>query len=162
MYKEFINIAQNSSPIDTYEQEDKGHGRIEIRKVSIYSVMPNDVTALWKNCNRFVIVERQRTLNGETSQETAFYLSDLQSTDAKLFYNTVRGHWGIENRLHYVKDVVQNEDNNKVTSGNAPVTISICGTIAINIHRKNGNQSITYGQIIFGADIPLVLKSIRN
>ena len=157
-----MNATQYSSPIDTYEQEDKGHGRIEVRKVSIYSVAQNKVTALWKNCNRLVVVERKRTLNGETSHETAYYLSDLQSTDAKLFYNTVRGHWGIENRLHYVKDVVQNEDNNKVTSGNAPVSISICGTIAINIHRKNGNQSITYGQIIFGADIPLVLKSIRN
>lgn len=160
--KEFAYAATNVIPLDTHETEEKGHGRIEWRKVSLFEVLPNAVTLLWKNCNRYIVVERKRTIQDITSYETSYYLSDVERNSAAFFGGAVRGHWGIENRLHYVKDVVQNEDNNKVVSLNAPVCISVCGTIAINIHRKNNHQSISYGQIKFGADIPLIIKYIRT
>ena len=62
----------------------------------------------------------------------------------------------------WAKDLVHNEDNNGVTSGNAPVVLAVCSTIAINIHRKEGYDSISYGQIKFGARVADILKIIKT
>ena len=68
----------------------------------------------------YLVVERWRTEKGIESYEKALYISNLQLT-AKEYYEGTRGHWGIENRLHYVKDVIYRKDNHDVTSRNAPV-----------------------------------------
>ncbi|MDZ8066276.1 MAG: ISAs1 family transposase [Nostoc sp. DedQUE08] len=52
------------------------------------------------------------------------YISSIVST-AKEFAHGIRGHWGIENRLHWVKDVVLNEDNSTIRMGKAPANLSI-------------------------------------
>ena len=52
---------------------------------------------------------------------------------AEKFAQGIRGHWGIENRLHWVKDVVFQEDNSKIRMSNAPANLSVMKAIAINI-----------------------------
>ncbi|MBD2604039.1 transposase [Scytonema hofmannii FACHB-248] len=47
------------------------------------------------------------------------------------FAQGIRGHWGIENRLHWVKDVVFNEDVSTIHMGNAPANLSVMRTIAL-------------------------------
>ena len=54
-------------------------------------------------------------------------------------------HWGIENSLHYVKDVTFKEDHSKIITGNAPENHSIVRNIAINIFRENEFESIISG-----------------
>jgi len=71
-------------------------------------------------------------------------MSDLD-LNAEEFHQGIRGHWGIENRLHWVKDEIHKEDKNKIRCGTGPVAASIFSSIAINIHRKNGNDSISEG-----------------
>ncbi len=144
-----------------YEHENKGHGRLEKRCVKVYQSSDNPKLAVWEALKTYIVVERWRTEKGVQSQDKSLYISDLQLS-AEEYYEGTRGHWGIENRLHYVKDVVHNEDKNGVTSGNAPVVLAICSTIAINIHRKEGYDSISYGQIKFGARVNDVINIIKN
>ena len=86
------------------------------------------------------------------------YISSVLSSDAEFFHNGIRNHWSPdsyrdENKLHWVKDVIHNEDNNRMNTNNGPINQSIISTIAINIHRKNGNSSITDSQTKFGANV---------
>lgn len=161
MYRDIEHTAASTAHLDSYEQDDKGHGRIEKRNVKTFDTSDNPKLAVWAGLKTYIVVERWRTEKGVESHEKSLYISSLQLS-AKEYYEGTRGHWGIENRLHYVKDVVHNEDNNGVTSGNAPVVLAVCSTIAINIHRKEGYDSISYGQIKFGARVPDILKIIKT
>lgn len=161
LYNDIEATAASSTALSVFEEENKGHGRLEKRRLSVYEASDNPKLEVWRGLKSYIVVERWRTEKGVQTQEKSLYISDLQLS-AKQYYEGTRGHWGIENRLHYVKDVVHNEDNNGVKSGNAPVVLSICSTIAINIHRKNGHDSISYGQIKFAAKVEEVLRIIRT
>ena len=89
-------------------------------------------------------------------------MTDLFQTDSQFYYKGIRGHWKIENSLHWVKDVVHKEDKNRIRTGNAPVNCSVISTIAINIHRKAGNWSITEGQVRCNANFRSLFDQIRT
>lgn len=161
LYTDIEQTALTAPCLSTFEQENKGHGRLEKRRVKVYKASDNPPLAVWEGLQTYVVVERWRTEHGVQSQEKSLYISDLRLS-AEEYYEGTRGHWGIENRLHYVKDVVHQEDNNGVTTGSAPIVLAICSTIAINIHRKEGHDSISYGQIKFGARVGDVLKIMRT
>jgi predicted transposase YbfD/YdcC len=161
LYKDIEQTAATAPYLSTFEQENKGHGWLEKRCVRVYQASNHPHLEGWADLKTYVVVERWRTENGEQSQEKSLYISDLLLS-AQAYYEGTRGHWGIENRLHYVKDVVHNEDNNGVNTGSAPLVLAICSTIAINIHRKEGHNSISYGQIKFGARVQDVLKIMRT
>lgn len=76
-------------------------------------------------------VERE----GEIQHETRYYLCSIQLT-AEMFGRAVRGHWGIENRLHWMLDVVFREDLARLRSGNAPANMAIVRHTAINLLSK--------------------------
>lgn len=78
-------------------------------------------------------------------RQVAFYISSLVNSAAD-FAKGIRGHWGIENRLHWVKDVIFDEDHSSIRMGNAPANLSVMRTIALNLLRRYGYSSITSGQ----------------
>jgi predicted transposase YbfD/YdcC len=161
LYKDIEQTAATADCLDSHKSDDKGHGRVEKRRVTVYNASENPKLKVWMGLKTYIVVERWRTEKGVEKHEKSLYISDLQLS-AQAYYEGTRGHWGIENRLHYVKDVIHNEDNNGVTSGNAPVVLAVCSTIAINIHRKEGYDSISHGQIKFGARVPDILKILKT
>ena len=54
----------------------------------------------------------------------------------------IRGHWGIQGRLHLVRDVAFNEDHHRARTGNAPGNLAVLRNTAITLHRQNGATSI--------------------
>ncbi|MDW7692610.1 transposase [Flammeovirgaceae bacterium SG7u.132] len=100
--------------------------------------------------------------NGEGHHSDRFYMSDLFRCDAKAFHTEIRGHWTIENSLHWVKDVVHNEDKNRIVSDNGPVNSAVFSSIAINIHRKFGSHSITESQVVFNTNIKELFSCLRT
>lgn len=83
-----------------YSTSESGHGREEIRHYLTLSDICNqiDKSEKWENLNSIGMVESVRLENGKTTVETRYYISSLNS-DAKLFGDSVRSHWGIENSL---------------------------------------------------------------
>jgi predicted transposase YbfD/YdcC len=73
-----------------------------------------------------------------------FYISSM-TADARHFSQRIRDHWQVENRLHWVKDVVFKEDSAPLCSGHAPENMAILRTMAINLLRLNGFTSMTQG-----------------
>ena len=100
---------------------------------------------MFPHAEQIVRVYRERcTLdNVMFSNETAFYLTSLPTTlaDAAALDRLVRGHWGIENRIHYVRDVTYDEDRSQAYTGNGPRTLATCRNLAISALRLHGHTN---------------------
>jgi predicted transposase YbfD/YdcC len=77
-------------------------------------------------------VETEVERGGKIEHEIRYYLCSIRMT-AELFGQAVRGHWGIENRLHWVLDVVFREDLARLRSANAPANMAIVRHTALNL-----------------------------
>ncbi len=125
-----------------HETTDGDHGRIEVRRHAV----SHDVSFLQTN-RRFpgeprfpglkaiAMVEAEVERGGKITRERRFYLSSL-TLDATLFAHAVRSHWHIENRLHWVLDVVFHEDLSRLRSGHGPQNMATVRHIALNLLRK--------------------------
>jgi predicted transposase YbfD/YdcC len=93
-----------------------------------------------------VRVDRERcTLDDELiSTETAYYLTSLPEhlAGSVELDRLVRGHWAIENRVHYVGDVTFDEDRSQAYTGNGPRTLATCRNLAISALRLHGHTNI--------------------
>lgn len=119
--------------LPSFEHVDFGSGRIERRRCYVESELAlYDGLADWQHLRSIVMVEASREIAGKTSTETRYYLSDLE-LGAEGFNGLVRGHWGIENSLHWVLDVAFAEDRQRVRSGNAPDNMTTLRKLAMQM-----------------------------
>ena len=114
--------------------EDAGHGRTERRVV--VAVPANDVlpsVERWAGLQSFVLVERTRCVgDGPATCERWFYLTSLPYTKVKAIAGYIRGHWAIENNLHWCLDVQFGEDASKVHQGAAPENLGLLRRFVLN------------------------------
>ena len=144
MYRQIqINTGNDHTCIGSFTQTAQARGRTEVRQVFVYKDT-RCISAEWAGLRRLIRVERDIRKKGEQSHETAYFIRDIQSNNAAFFANHIRNHWAIENRLHWVKDAIMNEDRSGTTGGMAAENISIIRNIAINLFRCNGHQSVKY------------------
>lgn len=123
---------------DYYESElEKDHGRIEQRRCWV----TEDIDWLegredWQNLKTIVMVEAEReVIGGKTSVERRYFISSLEA-DAKLLLRCVRGHWGIENQLHWCLDIGFREDANRVREARSAENLTTLRHIGINLLKQ--------------------------
>lgn len=162
LFQEVQRIIVDQPPLDYFEIYEKGHGRQSSWHVSVFDAQQSRKAQEWKNLRRAIHVHRIRKENDEETHTNSLYISDRFETSAEFFHTGIRGHWGIENRLHWVKDVIFNEDKNKIREGTGPIVASIFTTIAINILRKEGFDSITDGKVFAQANIENFICHLRT
>lgn len=136
LYRDVVDYFSSIEQFEhsSWEEWDKGHGRIEHRICWATS----DIEWLkrehsWAKLTSVAKIVSTRTIKGKTSTDTRFYISSLLP-DAELLCRAARSHWGVENQLHWVLDVVFNEDKSCIRSDHAPENMSILRRFAINIH----------------------------
>jgi predicted transposase YbfD/YdcC len=120
-------------PYDLYETDEQSHGRHERRRywvVSNVSSLPE--RKKWANLTAVGCVESQRTIGDKITTERRYYLLS-QILEAPRFAQTVRGHWGIENRLHWVLDVGFREDESRGVLGHSAENLAVIRHIAVNL-----------------------------
>jgi len=162
LFHEIQGAIVEQAPLDYFEAHEKDHGRHSTWYVRVFDASRSAGADEWKGLRRFVHVHKCTVKNGKESHSDRLYMSDLHRTCARSFHNGIRGHWTIENSLHWTKDVVHNEDNNQIRTENGPVNSAVLSSIAINIHRKNGEWSITENQIRFGTNVKELFNLIRT
>lgn len=116
-----------------HETVDGEHGRIETRRY--WHVNAPDYVkekADWPGLASLGMCEARREVNGEVSQEKRYYLCSL-AVDSHRFAEAARGHWSIENSLHWILDVVFREDDARVRVGHAAENFGLLRRMAINL-----------------------------
>ena len=120
------------------QSTDKGHGRIEHRRLSSTTEL-NDYLD-WPGVRQVFMLHRRRTVQGKISVEEVYGITSLsrQQADAKDLLALARNHWGIENSLHWVRDVTFGEDACRVRTGQAPRFLAACRNLAIGLLNRAG------------------------
>ena len=125
-------IWQNCKSYDeTWEYD---HGRYEVRKCQIVSAsefLSPSLLAKWEGIKTLVRIDSQRTIKDVTTSQTRYYISSEEQIVA-YYNNAVRGHWGIENLLHWHLDITFKEDANRARSGFAPQNLNILRKMALH------------------------------
>jgi predicted transposase YbfD/YdcC len=125
--------------------EEKEHGRLETRRVfSIGDIDKIDGLGLekWPGLQSVTMIESIRDIKGNVTTEHRYYISSLPA-DAEKIGCAIREHWGIENSLHWVLDVVFNEDNARNRRGNSAANMTIIRHMAVNLVKKNKASKIS-------------------
>lgn len=162
LYEAAAQVSSAQQPLSVFEESESGHGRQSRWRTSVFDASEHPKSKEWAGLRRFVKMERSGTRKGKDYTEVSYHISSLEEGRAEVFYLGIRGHWGIENKLHWVKDVVHGEDGNGVKKNNGPVNISVVSTIALNIHRQHGHESISLGQIKFASNVKELVNIIRT
>lgn len=123
------------------------HGdRIETRRLWVSDVVVGYTD--WPHLAQVCRLERIVHRKGKTTREWAYAVTSLRPRHAspELLLKLWRGHWGIENRLHWVRDVVFDEDRCQVRSGAAPQALAAMRNLAIGLLRFAGFPNIAAAQ----------------
>jgi hypothetical protein len=112
---------------------DKGHGRMEYRRL-LSTTMLNDYLD-WPDVGQVFELERVRVVKGKTEVQVVYGITSLgrDEADAKRLLGLARGHWGIENKLHYVRDEALGEDRCRVRKGAAAQVLAAVRNVAVHL-----------------------------
>lgn len=134
-----------------YSKVEKGHGRVEKRTLESspalreymqeYLHWPSGEQVMRRTCRRVILK------TGEVSEEVKYGVTSLrwEEADAEELEGLWRGHWTIENRVHYVRDVTIGEDANHTRVGNAPQVLAALRNAILNLIRAKGWTNIADG-----------------
>ncbi len=144
-------IAETQKPWERFVDIEKARGRITCRIVSVFTDL-RGIELDWAGVQSLIQIERIGIRSGKKYLMANYYISSLVS-NATTFANKIRQHWGIENRLHWVKDVIFGEDVAPFSNYNAATNWSIIRNTAINLARKGGYNSLTKAERFLAHDI---------
>ena len=153
--KQIENITDRSEQISScYTEMEINRGRTELRRISVSDCIET-ISEGWIGLKQLVSVHRIVKAKGGTREEFAYFISSRVS-NAIFYAEGIRLHWGIENSLHYVKDVTFEEDASKIRTGNAPQNLSTIKNMAINILRKNKYDNMAQAMRLVAHNIALL------
>ncbi len=143
--------TKHQKPCHRFVDVEKIRGRTTCRIGQVFTELKS-IALDWVGAQSLVQVERIGRSSGKQYLQTNYYISSVVSK-ATTFADGIRQHWGIENRLHWVKDVIFGEDIAPFTNRNAATNWSIIRNIAINLARRSGYDSLSKAQRFLAHDI---------
>ena len=120
---------------------EQGHGRQEERHyytTSIPRELENQLTA-WAGCQSLGIAISYVIRDGKQTDEVRYYISSLKS-HARRFSEAVRGHWGIENSMHWVLDVTFDEDRSRIRKDYGPDNFALLRRMALTLIKRDTSK----------------------
>jgi predicted transposase YbfD/YdcC len=158
---------------DCFEETDAGHGRIETRRLWVcwdVAEMLGPLASEWPDLRALIAVERTRQLAGrdgqpKSSTEWSYYISSLnRRTKAARLAGYVRGHWSVENNLHWQLDVSFREDERRVRKGDGAENFSRMCRMALNLLKgdKTAKEGVATRRKRCGWDDAYLLKIIAG
>jgi predicted transposase YbfD/YdcC len=144
--------------------EGAGHGRQEARACWVV----HDLDGIrdrdrWADLKSVVILVSERVVGGEATYERRYYISSRKAS-ARAFLDAVRGHWGIENSLHWVLDVCFDEDRSRLRSDHGPENLAWLRRLAVSILKQadGGKGSIRRKRLTAGWDNAFLERALLD
>ena len=138
--------AEWTAPPDLARAEtiEKSHGRIETRQIETTSSLADYLTPAWAGAAQVCRITRERIIRGKKTIETVHAITSLTAERASAadLLALSRAHWGIENQLHYVRDVTFREDQARSHAGHAPQALAACRNTALTLIRRLGYKVV--------------------
>lgn len=147
------------TPQQTWTTHEVSRNRTVTRDVRVYACA-GKFEPTWTGIRSAICIEQVGTRAGKAYHQRRWFISSLCASAAS-FAHWIREHWRIENPLHWVKDVVLNEDDSPLHHPNAAVNASICRNFVINLLRLQGFTSVTQGLRALAHDIPQLLLLVQ-
>jgi predicted transposase YbfD/YdcC len=120
-----------------------GHGRIERRTIwATGEVGWFAERSRWKKLHSLIRVEARRTVDGETSCEYRYYISSLPAEEPEKLLACIRGHWGVENNLHWCLDVSFADDERRIRKGHGAENFARLSRIALNLLKAQTKHKV--------------------
>jgi predicted transposase YbfD/YdcC len=146
---------------DTYSLVEDGHGRHEERYVTVV-YDPEGLPQGWPDVKAVVLVCRERAVGGHNASTAHYYISSRKAK-AKKLGEWVRGHWGVENGLHWVLDVAFGEDGNRTRAGNAGANLGLVRRVALSLLRQDpARGSVKAKRLQAALDENYLLKALQG
>lgn len=130
----FFESPPKGADMEEAMSQEKGHGRLEKRRCCVTDKVDwlKDSHPHWKGLNSIIELTSERIIKGKCTTEKRYYISSLSASSEKLLSAT-REHWGVENKLHLVLDIVFNDDQSRIRKGNAPRNMAIIKKTVLNL-----------------------------
>jgi len=163
LFEHARSATSAQSCLDYYETSERSHGRREVRCYwttdAIEGLSTKDD---WPGLRSVGMVETERTLAGETTREQRFYILSIPS-NAQVFGQAVRSHWGIENRVHWILDVTFREDDSRIRMGHGPENFAVLRHIALNLlhHERSFQGSVKTKRLKCGWNDEYLAKVLK-
>jgi hypothetical protein len=124
------------------ETVEKGHGRIETRRIQVRTRLPSRLDQQWPGLTAICRIERLRELKDSCSHQVIYAITSLapDKLDPAALLQLSRDHWAIENCLFHVRDVTFREDASRVRSGSAPQALADIRNAALTLIRRTGQR----------------------
>lgn len=133
----------------THQETCGGHGRVEVRRAWVTDEvrwLGAELLALWPGLAAVAAVECDRAVagagGGKRSVERRYFITSLPGTDAAAVLAAVRGHWAVENKLHWQLDVSFREDECRVRAGHGAENLSRLRRLALNLLKRDTSVKI--------------------
>lgn len=131
--------------LDTHHSHGSEHGRLEARQLTCSDDLPEGYSGFAGVQQAFRVRRRVvKKSTGEIREETVYGLTSLSAAQAgpKQLLGLLRNHWHIENKSHWVRDVVFDEDRSQVRCGNIPQVMAALRNTVIGLLRLSGMHQI--------------------
>lgn len=132
-----------------HSSSNRGHGRMEERSLWRAPVPEESPLPGFPSATQMLLITRSRfaldgTSLGKSDAEVVYAITNVptKKMTAKELAEAIRGHWGIENRAHWVRDVTFDEDRSRIRTGSGPQVMATLRNLAISLHRLAGASNI--------------------
>lgn len=140
LYRWIEQQSQVAQQCEVYQHSEQRHGRTITWRVAVFDDL-GDFACEWAGLKRCIWVQRSGIRAGQAFAEQQSYISSAALT-AEQFHHLIRAHWRIENQLHWVKDVVFNEDDAPYRTPFAAANWSVIRNVFITLARSLGFTSL--------------------
>jgi hypothetical protein len=157
-----LGTAALPTDFTTARTIEKGHGRIEERILTTSSMLQD--YSPWPYLAQVFKLESTVTTARGTHTTVCYGVTSLPHTvaDAARLLTLVRGHWGIENGLHYRRDVTLAEDRSLVWIGHAPHTLAALHNVVLGLLARHGQRNVPKAQRSFSYQLERALARLSR
>lgn len=144
LFDECINNDIYNIQWTVASETDGGHGRIEERTLRAVSNVGflNSEKKNWTALKSLICVEAKRTIAEETTVQKRYYISSLPSDNPANLLKNIRGHWGVENSLHWCLDISFADDDRRIRKGYGAENFARLSRIALNLLKQQTKHKV--------------------